>query len=165
MNISPVVYDAVELMVRLAAADRQVTAGELAAQLARSPSYTKALLARLRSCTLVKTVRGHGYRLARPAALISAADVFEAVYRGRATPAARRYPPNLRPRDAVIGVDLLQETLMTYILIFLRGVRLADLLPDSAITHAGIGPNSFAEPPYRSSDHLHGVVKAPECFR
>ena len=62
MNIGPAVYDAVELMVRLAAADRQVTAGELAAQLARSLSYTEALLARLRNCTLVKTARGHGYR-------------------------------------------------------------------------------------------------------
>ena len=35
MNISPVVYDAVEFMVRLAAADCHVTAGELAAQVVR----------------------------------------------------------------------------------------------------------------------------------
>jgi DNA-binding IscR family transcriptional regulator len=157
MNIGPAAYDAVELMVQLATADREVTAGELAAQLARSLSYTEALLARLRSCSLVKTVRGHGYRLARPAALISAADVFEAVYRGRATPAARRYLPYLQPRDAVIGTDLLQESFMAHIMIFLRGVRLADLLPDSAITDAGTRPNSFADQPYRSSDPLHGV--------
>lgn len=49
MNISPVVDDAVELMVRLAAADPHVTAAELAALVARSPSSTEALLARLRS--------------------------------------------------------------------------------------------------------------------
>ncbi|WP_426043813.1 Rrf2 family transcriptional regulator [Caulobacter sp. DWR3-1-2] len=76
-------------MVRLAAADRQVTAGELAAQLARSLSYTEALLARLRNCTLVKTVRGHGYRLARPAALISAADVFSKPCTGEERPRLR----------------------------------------------------------------------------
>jgi DNA-binding IscR family transcriptional regulator len=59
MNISAVVYDAVELMVRLVAADPHMTAGELAGQVARSPSSTEALLARLRIGNLVKTVRGH----------------------------------------------------------------------------------------------------------
>ena len=103
MNISPVVYDAVELMVRLAAADRYVTAGELAARVARSPSSTEALLARLRSGTLVKTVGGHrrGYRLAGPAALISAADVFEAVSRGKNDPGLAAISPDLRPGDTV----------------------------------------------------------------
>ena len=95
MNISPVVYDAVELMVRLGAADPHVTAGELVVQVARSPSSTEALLARLRSGNLVKTVRGHrrGYRLARPAALISAADVFEAVSRGKSDPSLAAISP------------------------------------------------------------------------
>jgi len=59
MNISAVAYDAVELMVRLAAADPHLPASDLAGQVARSPSSTEALLARLRSGNLVKTVRGH----------------------------------------------------------------------------------------------------------
>ena len=42
-----------------------------------------------------------------------------------------------------------------YILIYLRGVRLADLLPDAATTHAGIEQGSFAEPSHPSSDELH----------
>ena len=157
MNISPVVYDAVELMVRLGAADPHVTAGELAVQVARSPSSTEALLARLRSGNLVKTVRGHrrGYRLARPAALISAADVFEAVSRGKSDPSLAAISPDLRPGDTVIGVNLLQAALKSNILFFLRGVRLADLLPDAATTHAGVGPHSFAEPSHPSSDELH----------
>ena len=157
MNINLVAYDAVEIMVWLAAADRGVTSAELADALGRSPSSTEALLIRLRSGKLVKTVRGHrlGYRLTRPAALISAADVFEAVSRGKSDPALPAISPDLRPGDAVNGVNLLQAAFKTYILIFLRGVRLADLLPDAATTHAGIEQDSFAEPTHASSDELH----------
>ena len=157
MNINLVAYDAVKIMLWLATADRGVTSAELADALGRSPSSTEALLVRLRSGNLVKTVRGHrrGYRLARPAALISAADVFEAVSRGKSDPGLAAISPDLRPGDAVIGVNLLRTALKNYILIYLRGVRLADLLPDAATTHAGVGPHSFAEPSHPSSDELH----------
>jgi DNA-binding IscR family transcriptional regulator len=88
MNINLVGYDAVEIMVWLATADRNVTSAELADAIGRSPSSTETLLTRLRSGKLVKSVRGHrlGYRLARPAALISAADVFEAREPGEEPP-------------------------------------------------------------------------------
>ena len=146
MIIGPIVYDAVELMVRLAVTERPVAVGPLAAELVRSPSYTEGLLALLRSSALVKTVKGRrrAFRLARPAALISAADIFEAVYRARSSPGARRFHPAIPSRDAIVtGMDLLQETLTTHTLIFLRGVRLADLLPHAC---AGMGSNAFAEP-------------------
>ena len=132
MIVGPVVYDAVDLMVQLAATERPVPVGKLAAELVRSPSYTEGLLALLRSGALVKTVKGHkrAFRLARSAALISAADIFEAVYRARSNLGALRFLPDIPFRDATVtGVDLLQETLTTHTLIFLRGVRLADLLP------------------------------------
>ena len=157
MNINLVAYDAVEIMAWLAIADRSVTSAELADAIGRSPSSTETLLARLRSGKLVKTVRGHrlGYRLARPAASISAADVFESVSGGKSDPGQAAISPDLRPGDAVIGVNLLRTALKSYILIFLRGVTLADLLPDAAPTRAGIGPHSFAEPYHPSSDELH----------
>ena len=139
MIIDPVVYDAVELMVRLAATERPMVAGALAAELVRSQSHTEGLLALLLSGALVETARGHkrAFRLARPAALISAADILEAVYRARSSLGARRLIPDIPSRDATAtGMDLLQETLTTHTLIFLRGVRLADLLPH---TCAGTG--------------------------
>jgi hypothetical protein len=87
--------------------------------------------------------------------LISAADIFEAVSRGKSDPVLAAISPDLRPGDAVIGVDLLRTALKNYIMIFLRGVSLADLLPDAVTTHAGIGPHSFTEPSHPSSDKLH----------
>jgi DNA-binding IscR family transcriptional regulator len=157
MNINLSAYDAVEIMVWLATADRSATSAELADAIGRSPSSTEALLIRLRSGKLVKTVSGHrvGYRLTRPAALISVADVFEAVSRGKSDPGLAAISPDLRPGDAVTGVNLLRTALKNYILIYLRGVRLAELLPDAATTHAGIEQDSFAEPSHPPSDELH----------
>jgi hypothetical protein len=49
------------------------------------------------------------------------------------------------------GVNLLQAALKTYILIFLRGVRLADLLPDAATTHTDRTHSPSRPIPHRMS--------------
>jgi hypothetical protein len=77
------------------------------------------------------------------------------VSRGKSHPGLAAISRDLRPGDAVTGVNLLRTALKNYILIYLRGVRLADLLPDAVTTHAGIGQDSFAEPSRPSSDELH----------
>jgi len=149
MNISPVVDDAVELMVRLAAADPKVTAAELAALVARSPSSTEALLARLRSGNPQARLPlgatgcvdlGCGYFRSREPGEERpglAGDISGSPTRGRGN----------RGKSASSGAQDLYSD-------FLRGVRLADLLPDAATTHTGIRPHSF-EPSHPSSDELH----------
>lgn len=155
MNTSPVVDDAVELMVRLAVTDPHVTAAELAL-VARSPSSTEALLARLRS----------GNPQARlPLGATGCVDLgcgyFRSRERGKCDPALPAISPDLRPGDAVIGVNLLQAALKTYILIFLRGVRLADLLPDAATTPADRTHSPSRPIPHRMSSAL--IKQTTKC--
>jgi hypothetical protein len=155
MNTSPVVDYAVELMVRLAATDPHVTAAELAL-VARSPSSTEALLARLRS----------GNPQARlPLGATGCVDLGYGYFRSREREEVR---PGLAgdisgspTRGRGNRVNLLQAALKTYILIFLRGVRLADLLPDAATTPADRTHSPSRPIPHRMSSAL--IKQTTKC--
>ena len=135
MRVNRVVYNAVELMVRLAVADRALTVDKLSDQIAQSPAATAALLARLQMADLVQANDGlpQGYTLGRPAALITAADVFEAVDWGDETFGPSEAGARRRNADAIVGVDLLWVALKSYSWFFLRGISLADLAIDANI--------------------------------
>ena len=136
MRVNRVVYNAVELMVRLAVADRALTVDKLSDQIARSPSATAGLLARLQKADLVQANDGlpPGYTLGRPAALITAADVFEAVDWGDETFGPSEDDAARPAGDAIVGVDLLWVALKSYSWFFLRGISLADLVTEAQAT-------------------------------
>ena len=136
MRINRVVYNAVELMVRLAAADRALTVDKLSGKIAQSPAATTALLARLQKTGLVQANDRlpKGYALGRPAALITAADVFEAVDWGDETYGPSEEDAARRTADAIVGVDLLWVALKSYSWFFLRGISLADLVTEAQAT-------------------------------
>ena len=136
MRVNRVVCDSVELMVRLAATDCALMVDELSDQIARSPSATVGLLARLQKADLVQANDGlpPGYTLGRPAALITAADVFEAVDWGDQTFGPSEEDAARRTADAIVGVDLLWVALKSYSWFFLRGISLADLDIDANIS-------------------------------
>ena len=123
-------------MARLAVADRALTVDKLSDQIAQSPAATAALLARLQMADLVQANDGlpQGYTLGRPAALITAADVFEAVDWGDETFGPSEEDARRRNADAIVGVDLLWVALKSYSWFFLRGISLADLVNDANIT-------------------------------
>jgi Rrf2 family protein len=98
-------------------------------------SYTEQLIAQLREAGLVKTKHGPGggYYLIRPADRITVADVFR-VFDEPRTLDGRVFPP--ASLDAVgncrgFGTDLLWKALSSYILLFLEGISLADIAPDT----------------------------------
>lgn len=136
MRVNPVVYTAVELMVRLAAADRAFTVDKLSEQIAESPLTTAALLARLQKAGLVQANEAlpQGYNLGRPAALITAADVFEAVDWGEETCGPNEEYAVRRTPDAFVGVDLLWVAIKNCSGFYLRGISLADLVNDPKVT-------------------------------
>ena len=133
MRVNRVVYNAVELMVRLAAADRALTVAKLSDQIAQSPAATTALLARLQKTGLVQANDRlpQGYTLGRPAALITAADVFEAVDWGDETFGPSEEDAARRTADAIVGVDLLWVALKSYSWFF---ISLADLVTEAQAT-------------------------------
>ena len=138
MQMSSMAYAGVEALVRLAAqaADKPCTAQGLAEWINRSATYTESLMARLRHAGLVvaRHGRGGGYTLARPAHRITVADVLQAVDQPsglsvRPLNAARLEAVDVRNLH---GTDLLWESLRGYVLLFLNGVSLADLTPETA---------------------------------
>ncbi len=138
MRISSGAYMGVETLVRLAVqnADKPCSTKGLAEWINRSVSYTETLMAQLQRAGLVVSGQGPGggYVLARPADRITVAEVFEAV--DAPSDFASR-PPNadtLEDEDIhdLHGTDLLWEALSSYVLLFLDGVSLADLVPDTA---------------------------------
>ena len=136
MRVNLVVYNTVEVMVRLAAADRALTVDKLSEQIAESPLATAALLARLQNADLVQANEGlpQGYNLGRPAALITAADVFEAVGWGEETCRPSEEYSVRRTGDAFVGVDLPWVAIKNYSGFYLRGISLADLVKDPEVT-------------------------------
>ena len=136
MRVDRVVYNAVEFMVRLAVADRALTVDKLSDQITQSPAATAALLARLQMADLVQANDGlpQGYTLGGPAALITAADVFEAVDWGDETFGPSEAGARRQNADAIVGVDLLWVALKSYSWYFLRGISLADLAIDANIS-------------------------------
>lgn len=138
MQISSSAYMGVETLVRLAAqnADKPCTAQGLAEWINRSVSYTENLMARLRNAGLVVSRHGPGggYILARPAHRITVAEVFQAF--DDPSDFANR-PLNADTLEAddihdLHGTDLLWEALKSYVLLFLNGVSLAHLAPETA---------------------------------
>ena len=149
MQISSSAFIGVESLVRLTAcgADTPCTTQGLAELINRSVSYTEKILARLREAGLVKAKRGRGggYSLARSAHRITVAEIFRAFDEPHGLPE--------RPLDAVgfeagtigirRGTDLLWESLKSDILLFLNGVSLADIAPQTAGRNGSDGSDPF----------------------
>ena len=137
MQISSGAYMSVETLVRLAAcsADAPCTARGLAEWINQSVSYTETLMARLRSAGLVKAGQGPGggYYLSRPAHRITVAEIFQAFDEPRGLVNRPLNAVTLQP-DAIQdlhGTDILWESLKSHILLFLNGVSLADIAPET----------------------------------
>ena len=137
MKISSSAYLGVEMLVRLAArnADPPCTTETLARSIRRSLSYTEQLIAQLREAGLVKTKHGPGggYYLTRPADRITVADVFR-VFDEPRTLDGRAFAPQALTQSEIaelFGADLLWKALNSYILLFLEGISLADIAPDT----------------------------------
>ena len=146
MQISSSAYMGVETLVRLAAqnADKPCSTKGLAEWINQSVSYTETLMARLREAGLVVSRHGPGggYVLARPADRITVAEVFEAV--DAPSDFANRPLNADTPEQEAIqdlhGTALLWEALRSYVLLFLNGVSLTDLIP-AAANPTGDGAN------------------------
>jgi Rrf2 family protein len=125
-----------ETLVHLAVqvADKPRSTKGLAEWINRSVSYTETLMAQLRNAGPVVSRQGHGggYVLARPADRIAVAEVSEAV--DAPSDLASR-PLNAEMLEAediddLHGEDLPWKSLKSYVLLFLNGVFLADLVPE-----------------------------------
>lgn len=138
MRISTRAYMGVETLSRLAScsANAPCTVQSLAEWINHPVIYTENLMARLSAAGLVKTRQGPGggYYLSRPAHRITVAEIFLAFDEPRDLIS--------RPLDAVTlkpdfvqdlhGTDLLWESLRRYILLYLNGVSLADVAPETS---------------------------------
>lgn len=159
MQIHSSAYLGVETLVRLAAydTDKPCTTRGLAQWINRSVAYTEGLMARLCAAGLAVawTGPGGGYTLARPAERITVADVFEAVDEPSGLSAPPLNATTLQAEDirALGGTDLLWEMLRGYVLRFLDGVSLADLVPQTAILvdDDGTGHAAIHRPSMRST--------------
>jgi len=126
---------AVEMLALLAAqrADTPCPTETLAEWINRSVSYTKTVLARLRSAGLVtaKHGPGGGYCLARPAHRITVAEVFRAFDALDALCVQSVAPsaPSDSDNTAPSGTDLLWEALKRSVVRYLEDVSLADIAP------------------------------------
>ena len=137
MLISSSAYLSVETLVRLAvqSVDKPCSTRGLAEWINRSVSYTETLMAQLRKAGLVVSRQGPGggYVLARPAHRITVAEIFEAVDAPSDLTNRPLSADTLEDEDIrdLHGTDLLWEALKSYILLFLNGVSLADLAPET----------------------------------
>ena len=138
MQISSSAYMGVETLVRLAvqSADKPCSTRGLAEWINRSVSYTETLMAQLRKAGLVVSQQGPGggYVLARPADRITVAEIFEAVDAPSdfASRPLNADSPEHEDIHDLHGTDLLWVALKSYVLLFLNGVSLADLAPETA---------------------------------
>ena len=138
MRISSSAYMGVETLVRLTvqSADKPCSTRGLAEWINRSVSYTETLMAQLRKAGLVVSRQGPGggYVLARPADRITVAEVFEAVDApsGFANRLLNADTLEKEDIDDLHGTNLLWGALKSYVLLFLKGVSLADLAPEAA---------------------------------
>lgn len=162
MRISSSAYMGVETLVRLAAqsADQPCSTKGLAEWINRSVSYTETLMAQLRKAGLVVSRQGPGggYILARPADRITVAEVFEAVDAPSDFATRPLNADTLEDGDIrdLHGTDLLWEALKSYVLLFLSGVSLADLAPETANL---VGDNTI-EAAHRAATDLSGRQRA-----
>ena len=108
-----------------------VCIAEIAQRQQLSHAYLEQLFGRLRRAGLVASARGPGggYRLARPCDAIAIADIVAAVDEEiRATRCKGGAPGCLRGTDVRCQTHDLWEELGLQILLFLRGVSLADVV-------------------------------------
>jgi len=138
MKISSKAHMGVEILVRLAIknGDKPYNTWGLAEWINRSVSFTETLMAQLRNAGLVvaRHGAGGGYNLARPAHRITVAEVLQAV---EAPSDFENRPQNANTLKAddindLHRTDLLWGALKGHVLVFLDGVSLADLAPETA---------------------------------
>ncbi len=135
MRINSGAYLGVEALVRLAACNAGAprTTRQLATSINRSVSSTEGLLAQLRDAGLVKGRKGPGggYRLNKPAAQITVAEIFQAFSEPIMPYGVVLRRPELSQSeiDNLHGTELLWEALNGYVLLFLHGISLADIAP------------------------------------
>ncbi len=140
MIISSKAYLGVEVLVHLkgANAGNPYTAQHLATSIRRSLAYTEVLMSALCASGLVnsKKGRGGGYWLNRLAHGITVAEIFEAFDQ----PCVPGDPLLAQSDNAASALDQLQDTsllwgsLRSYIMLFLCGVSLGDLMSDTDTT-------------------------------
>ena len=140
MIISSKAYLGVEVLVQLKGADagNPYTAQHLATSIGRSLAYTEVLMSALRASGLVNSKNGcrGGYWLTRPAHGITVAEIFEAFDQ----PCIPGEPFLAQSDNAASALDQLQDTsllwesLRSYIMLFLGGVSLSDLMSDTDTT-------------------------------
>jgi Rrf2 family protein len=128
---------AVRALLELASRpDGQATRDELAESQEIPPRYLEMVLSQLRQAGLVTSRRGFsgGYRLARPAAQISVADVSRAVDGPLALVQGRR-PEDLRYEGSSRNLSELWVGLRSALRSVLESVTLADLLAGDLPAH------------------------------
>ena len=133
MKISRSAYLAVECLVRLVGFSRDQPCGEssLARQLELSVPDMEALVSQLCAAGLVESREGPGggYYLTRPAHRVTVFEALQAFDEPH-LPGARAGNRYQTVAD-LCGTDLLWESLKGYVLLFLQGVSLADIAPQS----------------------------------
>ncbi|MGI5221971.1 RrF2 family transcriptional regulator [Nocardia sp. CA-290969] len=130
MHITAKVDHAVRTLLEITAADQAaaVKAEAIAAAQQIAPKVLESVLADLRRATLVTSRRGPdgGYRLARPAAEISIADVIRAIEGPLASVRGMR-PEDVRYRGAAEPLQQVWIALRVNIRAVLENVTLADI--------------------------------------
>ena len=133
MRISRNAYLAVECLVRLVGFSREepCSGPSLARQLELSVPDMESLVSQLCAAGLVENRDGPdgGYCLTRPAHRVTVFEALQAFDEPH-LPGARTGNPYRTVGD-LCGTDLLWESLKGYVLLFLQGVSLADIAPQS----------------------------------
>ena len=136
MRISRSAYLAVECLVRLVGSSREApcSGSSLARQLELSVPETESLVSQLRTAGLVESREGldGGYYLTRPAHRVTVFEALQAFDEPH-LPGATSGNRHQTVAD-LCGTDLLWESLKGYVLLFLQGVSLADIAPQSPET-------------------------------
>lgn len=133
VKISRSAYLAVECLVRLVGFSREepCSGASLARQLELSVPDTESLVSQLCAAGLVEGRDGldGGYYLTRPAHRVTVFEALQAFDEPH-LPGAKVGNRHQTVAD-LSGTDLLWESLKGYVLLFLQGVSLADIAPDS----------------------------------
>lgn len=152
MKISSSAYMGVETMAQLAAqrGDTPCTAKNLTDWMNRSVSYMESDMAQLRNAGLVVSHHGPngGYTLAKPAHLITVAEVLRSFDEPHGLPVRPLNAASLELEtfQNIHGTDLLWASLESHILLFLDQISLADITQQSTVELAKDEPQSRALP-------------------
>jgi Rrf2 family iron-sulfur cluster assembly transcriptional regulator len=123
-----------------------VSRKDIAARQILPNDYVEQLLVRLRRANVVSSTRGPhgGYRLARPAAEITALDVLEAVDEDIETATCVGDKAGSCSRSGSCASHVLWEELTSRVSEYLRSVNLAMLLERRRVLESGERPLTFA---------------------